>query len=381
MDSSSILLAEFITLAVFSAAFIAVSNREKTLSYCRLWAAANVLLAAGLSVIPASPYLPAATLYFLVNSCLIAGLALLRQAAGNFHGLKPAWLQLALPVLVVAVAALSTGLGLPRRLSYAVFNLTALLLCADTIRIFVTHRGDGLHSRWGLIFCFSLLCLAFSLRLLSIAADAAGTATALQGAWTSSVNMVLILIFISANGAFSLALVFEKMAEEQKAAASRDPLTGAFNRREFFIRLNDELSRQTVEPFAVLQIDIDHFKQINDRFGHGAGDLALQQVTRTISACLGENDCLSRFGGEEFAILLPAVTYSAAVERAEAIREAVDGMRLAVAAEPVKLTVSAGLYHGTGKNLAPTDILRLADEHLYSSKHAGRNRVSAVQAA
>lgn len=109
--------------------------------------------------------------------------------------------------------------------------------------------------------------------------------------------------------------------------AERDPLTATFNRRVFITRLETELlrHRQTALPLSVILFDVDHFKQVNDTYGHGIGDLALRHVVETAHEHLRGNDLLARFGGEEFIILLPETALAGACAVAERIRAGMDG--------------------------------------------------------
>ncbi|SHM20106.1 GGDEF domain-containing protein [Roseibium suaedae] len=383
MDSSSILAAQFIILVVFSVTFLLTAWNNRELSYCNRWAGANMGLALGIGLILAGRIftLPLPLFYLMVNTALIGGLCLLRNGAAAFHKVSLSPLRSYWGLGLVIAVTLSINIGTSPSQSYIVFNLVALVLSGETLRFYIRGRLDSLRSRWGLVLSFSLLSLSFTIRLSLHLAGQFGLETTTIDAWLMPLHLGLVLIFVSANGAFSLALIFERIAADHKAAAARDPLTGVFNRREFFARLHSLLGNKAHGAFSVILLDLDHFKQINDKLGHSAGDLVLQISTSTMQQNLSGKDCLARIGGEEFAILLPGATYAQAYRCAERIRIAVQNMPLPFASGAVHLTVSAGLYHGTGKGLTPTDILRLADERLYASKNSGRNRISVVQAA
>src|SRR5919106_4100001 len=115
----------------------------------------------------------------------------------------------------------------------------------------------------------------------------------------------------------------ERLLAELRLAAATDPLTGLLNRRAFADRCRDELARarRTGEAFATLLIDVDHFKQINDRDGHAAGDEALVGLAAALTGELREIDTVARIGGDEFAVLLPATGVAAAHATAERLRE------------------------------------------------------------
>jgi diguanylate cyclase (GGDEF)-like protein len=165
-----------------------------------------------------------------------------------------------------------------------------------------------------------------------------------------------------------------------------DVLTGWHNRRYLQARLREELARCRREngPLTCLMIDVDHFKQINDRYGHLAGDQVLQQVAHCIEGEVRSSDVAARYGGEEFVILLPATAREAGAHLAERIRTAVatESFEIDGRVEPVPITVSIGVAEHRPEarqpdlKVAGERLLALADLALYEAKAAGRNNVS-----
>lgn len=163
-------------------------------------------------------------------------------------------------------------------------------------------------------------------------------------------------------------------ARELKRLSETDPLTGIMNRRRFFEQAGKRYAREADRPLAVLVLDLDEFKSINDRHGHNAGDLVLQEFAARCSDVVGEQGLFARFGGEEFVALIADTADRSAAETAEAIRAVIATRGFAVPGSTLDVTVSGGLaYRSGGEELSQT-ILR-ADEALYAAKHAGRNRV------
>jgi len=154
-----------------------------------------------------------------------------------------------------------------------------------------------------------------------------------------------------------------------------DGLTGLWNRTYFETRLNSELSlsRRTSQPLACVMIDLDHFKQINDRYGHPFGDECLRLIGQLLGECCRSEDIVCRYGGEEFVILAPNTGAAAAAELAERIRSAVESFNWACRGQKVKVTCSLGVADVMGA--PPPGILERADAALYQAKHEGRNRV------
>lgn len=159
--------------------------------------------------------------------------------------------------------------------------------------------------------------------------------------------------------------------------AIRDSLTGCFNRRYLDETLERELSRAQREgyPLSLLILDLDHFKQINDSYGHQAGDEALKQLASMLAADIRHEDVLCRYGGEEFVILLPRMPLKVAEKRAERWRQMISQLRLAIGDIEMGFTASIGLacYPEHGKTA--DELTQLADLALYIAKHEGRNRV------
>ena len=176
-----------------------------------------------------------------------------------------------------------------------------------------------------------------------------------------------------------LASTFEKLEQ----MASRDELTGALNRRAVMRLLDEERQRmmRTGQPFGVALFDLDHFKQVNDGFGHLTGDETLRHFTRTALASMRNTDRLGRYGGEEFLMLLTATADEAAARvAAERVREGTAGHDWAAVAPGLKVTVSAGVALCQPGETAE-QLLDRADQALYVAKRGGRNRVNVAEAS
>jgi len=165
--------------------------------------------------------------------------------------------------------------------------------------------------------------------------------------------------------------------EEIYQLATHDALTGLFNRRQFSDLLASEAARSLRrEPNTVLAIiDVDHFKRINDRFGHLEGDGVLKKLAEILRSHVRAGDVLARIGGEEFAVLMADTDIEQAKQFAERVREAVEASVFAPGAEPQTMTVSVGLAALSKSRREPTELMRAADRALYAAKETGRNRV------
>lgn len=167
---------------------------------------------------------------------------------------------------------------------------------------------------------------------------------------------------------------------EDAARADHDPLTGIPNRRAFDARL-DAVTRsyhRYGRPFSLILLDVDHFKRINDTYGHEAGDAVLRAVAARIAGSIRDVDFVGRYGGEEFAILLPETGLAGAVETAERLRTSIAERSVEWRGQEIAVTVSLGVAAVPECVADASDALARADQALYASKQAGRNRVSAV---
>ncbi|HLW67271.1 MAG TPA: GGDEF domain-containing protein, partial [Gemmataceae bacterium] len=157
-----------------------------------------------------------------------------------------------------------------------------------------------------------------------------------------------------------------------------DALTQIYNHRALLEFLERELVRSArhSRPLAMLMIDIDRFKRVNDELGHLAGDFALRELASLVSAAVRREDLFARYGGEEFAVVLVESTAKEALEVAERIRSAIAGHAFRFESNPFHITVSVGVAWTTGDEmLATKDMIRIADENLYAAKRNGRNQV------
>jgi diguanylate cyclase (GGDEF)-like protein len=182
-----------------------------------------------------------------------------------------------------------------------------------------------------------------------------------------------------ANQALTEQLRHALQLVEQDAVT--DALTGQPNRRALDLLLEQQvaLAERSTQPFSLLMLDIDHFKPINDRHGHGVGDAALKAFALRVRELLRAGDVCARFGGEEFVVVLPATALLAAIDIAERLRQAVADTALLVE-PPLTVTVSIGAAEFS-KGLTPQQLLNMADEAVYAAKKNGRNQVRAYSLA
>lgn len=170
----------------------------------------------------------------------------------------------------------------------------------------------------------------------------------------------------------------ERLSEEIQALARTDQLTGLLNRRGFFELGHREvaLAKRFNKPLVAIMIDIDHFKSLNDTYGHATGDVVLREVAQRCSREVREVDVIGRYGGEEFSVLLPEANSGIGEVTAERLRSVVASSAFETEHGPLQVTISLGVA-ALNDQLGELDgLLDLADQALYTAKAAGRNRVS-----
>ncbi|MFZ5890498.1 MAG: diguanylate cyclase [Myxococcota bacterium] len=178
-----------------------------------------------------------------------------------------------------------------------------------------------------------------------------------------------------------MALANIKLRETLRDQSIRDPLTGLFNRRYAEETLQRELCRSEREhtALAVLAIDVDHFKRMNDNFGHDAGDQVLKEVASLLRTSVRGGDVVSRMGGEELLVILPSSDLSQSLAKAEHLREAVAGLKLQHRGTALsQVTISIGVAAAREHGYVAENMLKAADEALYRAKSSGRNKVLAA---
>lgn len=259
-------------------------------------------------------------------------------------------------------------------------QLSAMIIAAYTWLTayeFWRARNEPLVSRWPAIAMFITHGAMFLLRTpLNALVHGQDTDAILTSAWLSVLSLEAFLMTI-ATAFILLAMSKERTELRHKTAAMIDPLTGLLNRRAF-LQDAEALLQQQIQrdrPIAVLLIDLDHFKSINDRFGHAVGDKVLQVFAKTTRMGLRQTDLVGRLGGEEFTVVLADASVDNAYLVADRLRRAFAASAATMDGQPLNATASIGVavIVDPGQDLA--HLITLADQALYLAKARGRNRV------
>ena len=282
------------------------------------------------------------------------------------------WLAVAFVVLTLANFLRVFGLGV---LIAAIGNLMFLGSALFTLIVaFLAWRRGNRSAGWFLI-AWSLLCafqIIVTVRLLMTRADSAEWIVYYGLAPSMVAAAVLIALGVSDHvRQQSLALT------DAERRAQTDPLTGVLNRRSFIEHLDAACvrARASNSPISVLFIDLDHFKQVNDTYGHAAGDACLAGIISPIHAELRQTDVIGRYGGEEFVVLLNGADAASAHPIAERICRRVEDIRIEGFGSPIQLTCSIGVAASDTLGVCGQPLIAHADAAVYAAKRSGRNQV------
>lgn len=374
MDTETLFTANTIILWVMALALAVAGWGRRHEPWWESWVLANLVLGVALVVFIVEGSLPTLLVATLPNGLLVLGFAFRLRAAREFGGRSaPAsivWAPLVvLTVFAAPLASVSYG---------AVFTLTNLLLtilAAAVVWEFWRDRADGLPSRYGLVVAYGAIGASFGWRMFLGIFDAGAMPPRLPQDTALVVHLAIALFHTVASGAFALSIAYERGNAQLRHAASHDALTGLLNRGAFETQLRARLEDRKSKPFALALLDIDHFKQINDRHGHAAGDGALRQCATTCRQVAGGQSVVARVGGEEFAIILDAEDEAKAMTLIDRLRGAVGTSPVTYAGRRFRVTVSGGVCHSSAAPCDFDEMMRLADLALYKAKDKGRNRI------
>jgi diguanylate cyclase (GGDEF)-like protein/PAS domain S-box-containing protein len=201
-----------------------------------------------------------------------------------------------------------------------------------------------------------------------------GSAMNIGGRW------LLISLLMDITERTRAAHQLQALQDELRELSTHDPLTGLYNRRYLEAALARELiaARRHVHPVSVVLADLDHFKQINDRYGHLGGDAVLRFFGNLMKQHARGSDIFCRYGGEEFLLVMPNTMQVTAVERAEQLRRAIGAVAVPFAQSLIEVTASFGVATFPGDGASDDELVGAADRALYAAKAAGRNRVIAA---
>jgi diguanylate cyclase (GGDEF)-like protein len=378
LDVNTLLLVTIYVEAILGLLLLFAWVQNTKLTAVAWWGFAHLLRAASVTVFGLYGSVSDLISIDLANALLFTSFAVTWTGARLFdhRKVKPGMLFAGAAIWLVAsrISAFENSFDLRVLLSSGIITAYTWATAFE----FWRGRSEPLVSRWPAIFMLFAHGALYLLRTpLGAMLPFLPTGNqVLESVWLTVLSFEALLFTISIAFIF-LAMAKERTEHRHKTAALVDPLTGISNRRAFLQDGEEYLSRQATDPrpTAVMLLDLDNFKSINDRFGHAIGDRVLKIFADVSSGCLRRIDLLGRLGGEEFAALLRDTTRERALAVAEQIRVAFAEAASEVDGRPVSGTVSIGIVISHDAVLDLSVLLAQADHALYRAKDGGRNCV------
>jgi diguanylate cyclase (GGDEF)-like protein len=303
-------------------------------------------------------------------SLLIVGFGLLYAGSAKFCSDQANWpIAIAIVTLSVATTTIAFGTGYSGTGTIAGNTLIGVLLIA-TARQYWAARAEAPLLMTANAMLYFIVSASFIMCGYALASQGQFILTSRPANWAEDINSIVVIVGLTGIGTLSLTLNQTRIANRHKREAMTDALTGLLNRRALLENPQDHVPMDT----ALVAMDLDHFKTINDRFGHDSGDQTLKAFAGLIRANIRTTDLAARIGGEEFCIVLSNSNPRASAAIAERIRAQIEAMPIPTSSGSIRTTVSAGIAYSTGAETIQSLLIR-ADEALYEAKAAGRNRV------
>ncbi|WP_163881625.1 GGDEF domain-containing protein [Rhizobium laguerreae] len=301
-----------------------------------------------------------------------AGFATIWGAGKQFLTGRVSLLAIAIRALAAMIFSVVPMLSGYDGLAFIADNLAIALLLFATARQYWLARAEAPAPLLGITALYTLTAISFVLCAAVLISDGKLVLGHAPSNWAEDLSLAVCIAGMTGIGALSLALHQWRLAARHRLDAITDPLTSLLNRRALFDQYG---TRPMGTTTAVIVFDIDHFKSVNDRFGHAAGDRVLNIFAGELSAHCRAGDTAARLGGEEFVLVLKEIMPGRAELTAERIRRAFEAREIHIDDEVLTCTVSVGVAPGRSKSLDFDAMLSAADKALYVAKRAGRNRV------
>lgn len=380
LDSFTLFFANAVVLTVMAAAFGVAGRGRVGERHWRSWMIGNLVLALALIFYMYERHLPDIVVVTIPNGLLVAGFGVRWLAARQFAGRRDVlYLALAPALLFIALCLTPVVFGSYGTV-YTIANVFLAGIAGATAFEFWRDRQDGLPSRYGLVIAYGIMAASFAARIVQGLLVGGSMERYLPDDLMLDIHLGVALLHTVGSGAFALSVAYERSALGLRSAAMRDPLTGLFNRRAFEQHVRERLVGDLRGEFAVVFLDIDNFKLVNDRHGHAVGDEAIRQCARISAEAMRPGDFIARIGGEEFAAILTDVSAEEAFNRIDSIRSSVSASSMLPGPAAEAVTVSAGICHSSCGFRDFDELMKLADRGLYKAKHLGRNRVEQLAA-
>jgi len=379
LDIATLAIVTVFVTALLGALLLFAGMQNRAVRSPMLWGISFLLGAFGMTLVAVRGHVPDWLSIEFANALVLTGMALVWAGARVFDGRSVGLVQIAMAPALWIGACLIPAIGDDINLRTVVVSALLAVLAGMTAREVWRGRAELLLSRWPTVVTLLGYGAAMLARipLTLLVPQPAGAYL-----YTAS-PLYPLLAFGTLMFTVILAFLLLNMSKERtelrhKTASLVDPLCGVPNRRAFFDGAERLVAQQRLDdaPLAVLLFDLDHFKAINDRLGHAAGDDVLKSFAADATRTLGPQILFGRIGGEEFAAIMPVDSFGEAAALAERVRRNFETAAIAqFVADIIAPTVSIGVALGHEQQMSVASLMAAADRALYCAKANGRNRV------
>lgn len=372
MDVVTLFGANATILVVMSWGFFAAARTNPDEPWWFSWIVANLTLAAGLVIFALLPS-SAAKANSVPHCLLVLGFGFRWRAAQLFVRGRSSWLPVFAPTGVTILLFALPGVFSPGFV-YAAVNVILAVQTAGIAWQFWRGRQPALPSSYGLVISYCVVAVSFATRSAHGAAFLDQFTSYLPHDRMLQLHLVIAVIHTTASGAFALSLAYERVVDRHRHAASHDELTDLANRTLFNDRLRQALAgaQAAGTNVGLLLLDIDHFKQVNDTFGHDVGDELLRTFASRLQRAVRSGDTVARLGGDEFAVVLPDMggTRDLSAVAATLVERMSEPLECSGRVLTCRASIGASSFPQHG--ITPEELLKNADIALYAAKFAGR---------
>lgn len=359
-------------------AAVAIEQPDPMRGWLKRWAVGLLAQAGGWMLFALRGAIPDAVSVVFANTLILVGSLLLLQAIRSFYG-APAVRRrdIALVALQLAVSAIFLWVVPSLGARIGLGSLISAVVFAEGLALVWRHAPrprQAAHTLMAVVqsSMLAVVVVRLAIELAGRGPDAVFQSTPVQ----SLLHTLAVLAPVLSTLAFAL-MVAQRLASELERSASRDALTGLANRRGLEAAMRGTPRRGSAPPalLGLLLVDVDHFKRVNDTFGHEGGDALLVWLAQRLREEARDDDVVVRHGGEEFVVLLPGLDLDAAARVGERLRRRVEGTPFTLGGTSVPVSVSIGVASADRAEIDLRRLLRQADQAMYRAKSAGRNRV------
>ncbi|MGH6768771.1 MAG: diguanylate cyclase [Xanthobacteraceae bacterium] len=377
LDVGTLSVVTVFIMALLGALLVFAGLQNRSIRAPMLWGAAYIIGALGLALITSRGTVPDFISVDLGNALVLLGYGLTWAGARIFGGRRVAYIVVLVTPMAWLAACQLPSFADDVNLRVAFVSAILAVLAAATAEEFWRGRDEPLMSRWPVV----VVLLAYAAALLARIPATYYTPILDEQSLMSGISFAVLafgtLLFTVVLAFLLLNMTKERTELHHKIASLVDPLSGVANRRAFLSESRRLFAQQAVdrEPLALLLFDLDHFKAINDHFGHAVGDQVLLAFAQATTSTLGAEVLFGRIGGEEFAAMLPVGDMGEAIAVADRVRRNFANAAAQFNDGDLAPTVSVGVVLGLDAKAEVEDLLVIADEALYRAKANGRNRV------